>query len=126
MYLALIPDASSLAALKQYAPLISDTAHLTVIHVPVDFTDLPTPSWPCSLVLETKAVSVFGRTAVFGLKLGLSDELRRIREEAERILRAAGLPWSKQWPLSPHVTLGRTRAKCHAPSTLRFDRLEWR
>lgn len=126
MYLTLLPDASSLAALKQYAPSIPDAAHLTVIHVPVDFTDLPTPSWPGSLVLETKAVSVFGRTKVFGLKLGLSDELRRIREEAERVLCDAGLPWSKQWPLSPHITLGRTRAKCPAPSALRFDRLEWR
>ena len=32
MYLALLPDAESLAALKRFAPSVPDDAHLTVIH----------------------------------------------------------------------------------------------
>lgn len=125
MYLALLPDADSLAALKRFAPALPADAHVTVIHSNSYPLPPAIPAWHGALVLETDTIAVFGRNKL-GLKLKLSADLHRIRAEAEDILRAAGLPWSKQWPFSPHITIGSQRAKTAPPATLRFDRMEWR
>lgn len=126
MYLALLPDADSLAALKRFAPSLSDDAHVTIIHSNSYPLPPAIPAWSGALVLETEALTHFGRGRVSVIKLKLSADLRRIRAEAEGILRTAGLPWSKQWPFSPHVTLDRMYNEALRPSTLRFDRMEWR
>lgn len=125
MYLALLPDADSLAALKRFAPSLPDDAHVTVIHSNSYPLPPAIPAWHSTLVLETDTVAVFGRNKL-GLKLKLNENLYRIRSEAEGILHAAGLPWSKQWAYVPHITLGPLRAKMPPPTTLRFDRMEWR
>lgn len=88
---------------------------------------MPLPKWAGSLTLETHAVYTFGRNRrLLGLSFSLSEDLRRMRTEAEAILCAAGLPWSKQWAFSPHLVIGPLRAKTPAPATVRFDRMEWR
>ena len=125
MYLALLPDADSLTALKRFAPSLPDDAHVTVIHSNSYPLPPAIPAWRGALVLEADMVAVFGRNK-HGLKFKLNEDLYRIRAEAEAILHAAGLPWSKQWAYVPHVTLGPLRAKMPPPATLRFDRMEWR
>jgi len=132
MYLALLPDAESLAALKRFAPSISDDAHLTIIHsksyrVMYRNAPLALPTWAGSLTLSTKSVASFGgRNKVPVLTLTLTAELRAMREQAEGILREAVLPWSTGWPFVPHVALGLGRQTGAIPTTLRFDRMEWR
>lgn len=137
MYLALIPDADSCAALGRFAPSLPSDAHVTIIHSKADPKArvngvLTVPKWSGSVVLNAGAVAVFGgRSKVLVLKLIISAELCALREQAENILRDAGLPWSAEWPLSPHVTLGGSPIKIastvgEAPTTLRFDRMEWR
>ena len=135
MYLALLPDAESLAALKRFAPSVSDVAHLTVIHSKANpetwaygIYPMPLPIWAGSLTLSTKNVASFGgRNKIPVLTLDLTVELRAMREQAEGILREAGLPWSTGWPFAPHITLGLGLMKLTGcPATLRFDRMEWR
>ena len=134
MYLALIPDAESLAALKRFAPSVSDGAHLTIIHSKANpeawaygICPMPLPTWAGSLTLCTKSVARFGgRNKIPVLTLTLTAELRAMREQAEGILREAGLPWSTGWPFAPHVALGLGRQKDAMPATLRFNRMEWR
>ncbi len=128
MYLALLPDAESLAALKRFAPSVSDDAHLTIIHSKADICPMPLPTWAGSLTLSAKSVARFGgRNKIPVLTLTLTAELRTIREQAEGILREAGLPWSTGWPFAPHVALGLGLMKLTGcPATLRFDRMEWR
>ena len=134
MYLALIPDAESLAALRQFAPTLPADAHLTVIHSKANpeawaygICPMPLPTWAGSLTLCTKSVARFGgRNKIPVLTLDLTPELRAIREQAEGILREAGLPWSMSWPFAPHVALCSGRQKGVMPTTLRFDRMEWR
>ena len=133
MYLALLPDAESLAALKRFAPSVSDDAHLTIIHSKANpeawaygICPMPLPTWAGSLTLSTKSVASFGgRNKIPVLTLDLTAELRAMREQAEGILREAGLPWSTGWPFAPHVALGLGLMKGY-PATLRFDRMEWR
>ena len=135
MYLALIPDAESLAALRQFAPTLPADAHLTVIHSKANpeawaygICPMPLPTWAGSLTLCTKSVARFGgRNKIPVLTLDLTVELRTMREQAEGILREAGLPWSTGWPFAPHVALGSGLMKLTGyPATLRFDRMEWR
>lgn len=135
MYLALIPDAESLAALKRFAPSVSNDAHLTIIHSKANpeawaygICPMPIPTWAGSLTLSTKSVASFGgRNKIPVLTLDLTVELRAIREQAEGILRKAYLPWSTGWPFVPHVALGLGLMKLTGcPATLRFDRMEWR
>ena len=128
MYLALLPDAESLAALKRFAPSISNDAHLTIIHSKADTCLMPLPTWAGSLTLSTKSVARFGgRNKIPVLTLDLTAELRAMREQAEGILREAGLPWSMGWPFAPHVALGLGRIQItEHPATLRFNRMEWR
>jgi hypothetical protein len=138
MYLALLPDAESLAALKRFAPSVLDDAHLTIIHSkanPRPYSSglcvaepLALPTWAGSLTLSTKSVASFGgRNKIPVLTLDLTAELRAMREQAEGILRKAGLPWSTGWPFAPHVALGLGLMKLTGcPATLRFDRMEWR
>lgn len=133
MYLALIPDAESLAALQQFVPTLPADAHLTIIHSKANpeawaygISPMPLPTWAGSLTLSTKSVASFGgRNKIPVLTLTLTAELRAMREQAEGILREAGLPWSTGWPFAPHVALGLGRQKA-MPATLRFDRMEWR
>lgn len=134
MYLALLPDAESLAALKRFAPSVSDDAHLTIIHSKANpeawaygICPMP-PTWAGSLTLSTKSVASFGgRDKIPVLTLDLTAELRAMREQAEGILREAGLPWSTGWPFAPHVALGLGPMKLTGcPTTLRFNRMEWR
>ena len=135
MYLALLPDAESLAALKRFAPSVSDVAHLTIIHSKANpeawaygIYPMPLPTWAGSLTLCTKSVARFGgRNKIPVLTLDLTPELRAMREQAEGILREAGLPWSTSWGFVPHVALGLGLMKLTGcPATLRFDRMEWR
>jgi hypothetical protein len=125
MYLALLPDADSLAALKRFAPSLPADAHVTIIHSNSYPLPPAIPNWSGALMLETDAVDMFGRNK-HGLKFKLNENLYRIRSEAEGILHAVGLSWSKQWAYVPHITLGPLRAKMPPPTTLRFDRMEWR
>lgn len=135
MYLALIPDADSLAALRRFAPSLPSDAHVTIIHSrnslevyqAAGTAPLTVPKWSGTLSLRTNGVAPFGgRDKRLALRLFISAELRAIRAQAELILRDAGLPWSAKWPLSPHLTLGDLRAKTAPPDMLRFDRMEWR
>ena len=134
MYLALLPDAESLAALKRFTPSVTDDAHLTVIHSEANpeawvygIYPMPLPTWAGSLTLSAKSVVSFGgRNKIPVLTLDLTVELRAMREQAEGILREAGLPWSTGWPFAPHVALGLGRQKDAMPATLRFNRMEWR
>ena len=139
MYLALLPDAESLAALKRFAPSVSDDAHLTIIHSKANpeawangVAPLAVPKWSRGMTLKTNGVAIFGwKRKVLVLRLNvLNDELVALRSQAETILRDAGLPWSAEWPFSPHITLDGPpiygRVVGEAPTTLRFDRMEWR
>lgn len=133
MYLALLPDAESLTALKRFAPSVSDDAHMTIIHsksyrVMYRNAPLALPTWAGSSTLSTKSVASFGgRNKIPVLTLTLTTELRTMREQAEGILREAGLSWSTGWPFAPHVALGLGLMKLTGcPATLRFDRMEWR
>jgi len=144
MYLALIPDADSLAALRRFAPSLPSDAHVTIIHSKAQSSaPLAGPYWSHGMTLKTNGVAVFGgRSKVLVLRLNvLNAELTAnlaadlclsplsvLRTQAETILRDAGLSWSKEWPFSPHVTLGPPIYGLlgEAPATLRFDRMEWR
>ena len=137
MYLALLPDAESLAALRRFVPTLPADAHLTVIHSKANprpyasglyvAEPLALPTWAGSLTLSTKSVASFGgRNKIPVLTLATTAELRAMREQAEGFLREAGLPWSTGWPFAPHVALGLGRQKDAMPATLRFDRMEWR
>ena len=128
MYLALLPDAESLTALKRFAPSVSDVAHLTIIHSKAVACPMPLPTWAGSLTLSTKSVASFGgRNKIPVLTLDLTVELRTMRERTEGILWEAGLPWSTGWPFAPHVALGLGPMKLTGcPTTLRFNRMEWR
>ena len=137
MYLALLPDAESLAALRQFAPTLPADAHLTVIHSKANprpyasglcvTEPLALPTWAGSLTLSTKSVASFGgRNKIPVLTLALTAELRAMREQAEGFLREAGLPWSTRWPFVPHIALCSGRQKGVMPTTLRFDQMEWR
>ena len=128
MYLALLPDADSLAALKRFAPALPNDAHVTVIHSKAHSgAPLPIPKWSGALTLKTNGVASFGWKSKLVLRLNvLNDELIVIRAQTETILRDANLPWSAEWPFSPHITIGSQRAKMPPPATLRFDRMAWR
>lgn len=130
MYLALIPDADSLAALRRFAPSLPSDAHVTIIHSKAQsIVPLAVPYWSRAMTLKTNGVAAFGwKSKVLVLRLNvLNDELIALRSQAETILRDAVLPWSKEWLFSPHVTLGKPLTTIgEAPATLRFDRLEWR
>lgn len=135
MYLALLPDEESLAALKRFAPSLPSDAHVTIIHSKhatsgamrsLICKDLTVPKWAGSLMLDTGPVRIFGGLRrVFGLRLPLCSELQDIRIQAESILHKTGLRWSREWPFLPHITLGSSPPKT-PPVTLRFDRMEWR
>ena len=128
MYLALLPDADSLAALKRFALSLPDDAHVTIIHSKAHSgAPLPVSYWSHALTLETGSIALFGgRNKVLVLKLSINAELLGIRAQTETILRDAGLVWSAEWSFSPHITIGSQRAKLAPPATLRFDRMEWR
>jgi 2'-5' RNA ligase len=79
------------------------------------------------MTLKTNGVASFGWKPKLVLRLNvLNNELIAIRSQAETILRDANLPWSVEWLFSPHITIGGQRAKTAPPTTLRFDRMEWR
>ena len=128
MYLALLPDTDSLAALRHFAPALPTDAHVTVIHSKAHSSaPLPISYWSHALTLETGAIALFGgRNKVLVLKLSINAELQAIRTQTETILRDAGLVWSAEWLFSPHITIGSQLAKMAPPATLRFDRMEWR
>ena len=128
MYLALLPDADSLAALKRFALSLPDDAHVTIIHSKAHSgAPLPIPKWSSALMLKTNGVASFGWKSKLVLRLNvLNNELIAIRLQAETILRDANLPWSAEWLFSPHVTIGSQRAKMAPPAALRFDRMAWR
>lgn len=127
MYLALLPDADSITALKRFAPALPDDAHVTVIHSKAPKQALPLPIWSGALTLKTNGVASFGWKSKLVLRLNvLNDELIAVRTQAQTILHDASLVWSAEWLFSPHITIGSQRAKLAPPATLRFDRMEWR
>lgn len=129
MYLALLPDAETLENLRRFAPSLPGDAHLTVIHSKAELTAPPVrPLWFPPLVAESRRVSLFGPARnLIVLELEKCSALEALRFGAERALRSAELPWSAEWPFSPHVTLGKRgdRTVGLAPKTLVFGRLEW-
>ena len=128
MYLALIPDAESLAALQQFVPTLPADAHLTVIHSGAVLRPMPRPTWPGALTLTVQSVRLFGgRIKKPVLVLDDTDvRIYGIRKQAESILRAAGISWSTGWGFSPHVAIGPGLRSGPQPETLRFDQMEWR
>ena len=128
MYLALIPDAESLAALQQFVPTLPADAHLTVIHSGAVLRPMPRPTWPGALTLTVQSVRLFGgRIKKPVLVLDRANiPIRNIRKQAEDILRAAGLPWSTSWPFAPHIAIGVGLRVGPQPETIRFDQMEWR
>ena len=129
MYLALIPDAESLAALQQFVPTLPADAHLTVIHSGVVLRLLPYPAaWTGELTLNAVGVRLFGgRIKKPVLVLDDTDvRIYGIRKQAESILRAAGISWSTGWGFSPHVAIGPGLRSGPQPETIRFDRMVWR
>ena len=129
MYLALIPDAESLAALRRFVPTLPEDAHLTVIHSGANSRPLPYPAaWTGELTLAVQGVRLFGgRIKKPVLVLDDADVLiYSIRKQAESILRAAGLSWSTGWGFSPHVAIGPGLRSGPQPETIRFDRMVWR
>ena len=128
MYLALIPDAESLAALQQFVPTLPADAHLTVIHSGVVLRSMPRPTWPGALTLTVQSVRLFGgRIKKPVLVLDRANiPIRNIRKQAEDILRAAGLPWSTSWPFAPHIAIGVGLRVGPQPEMIRFDQMVWR
>ena len=128
MYLALIPDAESLAALQQFVPTLPADAHLTVIHSGAVLRPMPQPTWPGALTLTVQSVRLFGgRIKKPVLVLDDTDvRIYGIRKQAESILRAAGISWSTGWGFSPHVAIGPGLRSGPQPETIRFDRMVWR
>ena len=129
MYLALIPDAESLAALQQFVPTLPADAHLTVIHSGVVLRSLPYPAaWTGELTLNAVGVRLFGgRIKKPVLVLDRANiPIRNIRKQAEDILRAAGLPWSTSWPFAPHIAIGVGLRVGPQPEMIRFDQMVWR
>ena len=128
MYLALIPDAESLAALQQFVPTLPADAHLTVIHSGAVLRPMPRPTWPGALTLTVQSVRLFGgRIKKPVLVLDDTDvRIYGIRKQAESILRAAGISWSTGWGFSPHVAIGPGLRSGPMPATIRFDQMEWR
>lgn len=128
MYLAILPDAESLAALKRFAPSVSDVAHLTIIHSSAVLCPMALPTWTGELTLAAQGVRLFGgRVKKPVLVLDRANiPIRSVRKQAEGILREAGLPWSTSWGFVPHVALGLGMQKDAMPATLRFNRMEWR
>lgn len=127
MYLALLPDADSIAALRHFAPTLPSDAHVTIIHSKAPKLALPLPTWSGAMTLKTNGVASFGWKPKLVLRLNvLNNELIAVRTQTETILRDAGLVWSAEWLFSPHITIGSQRAKMAPPTTLRFDRMEWR
>ena len=128
MYLALIPDAESLAALQQFVPTLPADAHLTVIHSGAVLRPMPRPTWPGALTLTVQSVRLFGgRIKKPVLVLDRANiPIRNIRKQAEDILRAAGLPWSTSWPFAPHIAIGVGLRVGPQPEMIRFDQMVWR
>lgn len=129
MYLALIPDAESLAAMRRFVPTLPEDAHLTVIHSGATLRALPYPAaWTGALTLHVVGVRLFGgRIKKPALVLDDTDVLiYGVRKQAESILRAAGISWSTGWGFSPHVAIGPGLRSGPMPTTVRFDQMEWR
>ena len=128
MYLALIPDAESLAALRRFVPTLPADAHLTVIHSGAVLRLMPFPAWSGELTLAVQGVRLFGgrvKKPVLALD-SANIPIRSIRKQAKDILRAAGLPWSMGWLFAPHITIGAGLRVGPQPETIRFDQMEWR
>lgn len=128
MYLALLPDAESLAALRRFVPTLPADAHLTVIHSGVVLRPMPFPTWSGELTLTVQGVRLFGGRIKKPV-LVLDDTnipIRSIRKQAERVLRAAGLPRSTGWGFTPHISIGPGLRSGPQPATIRFDQMEWR
>ena len=129
MYLALIPDAESLAALQQFVPTLPADAHLTVVHSSAVLRPMPYPAaWTGELTIASHGVRLFGgRVKKPVLVLGDTNVLiYGIRKQAESILRAAGLSWSTGWGFAPHIAIGPGLRSGPMPATIRFDQMEWR
>lgn len=128
MYLALIPNAESLATLRRFVPTLPADVHLTIIHSGADPRPLPFPTWIGELTLDAHGVRLFGGRVKKPV-LVLDDAnvpIRSIRKQAEDILRAAGLPWSTGWGFAPHIAIGNGLRSGPKPATVRFDQMEWR
>jgi len=128
MYLALLPDAESLAALRQFAPTLPTDAHLTVIHSSAVLCPMALPTWTGELTLAAQGVRLFGgRIKKPVLVLDSANiPIRSVRKQAEDILRTAVLPWSTGWGFAPHIAIGLGPHSGPMPTTVRFDRMEWR
>ena len=128
MYLALIPDAESLAALQRFVPTLPADAHLTVIHSGALLRPMPLPTWTGGLTLAAQGVRLFGGRIKKPVLVLDKDNvpIHSIRKQAEDILRAARLPQSTSWPFAPHIAIGAGLRVGPPPETIRFDQMEWR
>ena len=128
MYLALLPDAESLAALRRFVPTLPADAHLTVIHSSAVLCPMALPTWTGELTLAAQGVRLFGgRVKKPVLVLDRANiPIRSVRKQAEDILRAAVLPWSTGWGFVPHISIGPGLRSGPQPATIRFDQMEWR
>jgi len=144
MYLALRLSLDSEKAIRTAVPAAGEL-HLTVIYSPKSLNTFERWLWQAStraslellraardLLAHPLNVSVDGlggRTKVTALQLVVGGRFEKLRGLAKAVLFDAGIPWSKQWGFSPHVTLGRGPLEITSsalPSVVTFNRMEWR